>query len=145
MKPDILNNQILKHQLLKRQVPYFIAVGAAAGVTHMTVVAVLVELFGWQPLVSNVAAFCVAFCVSAMGHSRLTFPQPPEARLEACRRFALLAITSFTLNQTIYAYALDIFGEQLYLPILAVVVLVVAAFTFTMSRVWAFALREKPA
>jgi putative flippase GtrA len=140
-----LKPEILKSQLLRRQVPYFIAVGFAAGLTHMSVVALLVELFGWQPLVSNVAAFCVAFCVSSTGHSRLTFPQPPRQRLDACRRYAVLAITSFTLNQTIYAYALDLFGADLYLPILAVVVLAVAVFTFTMSRLWAFAQREKPA
>jgi putative flippase GtrA len=124
---------------------FFVAVGCAAGLTHMSVVALLVELFGWQPLASNAAAFCVAFGVSFNGHSRLTFPQPPEQRLEACRRFAILAITSFTLNQTIYAYALELFGARLYLPILAAVVLAVAVFTFTMSRIWAFALREKPA
>lgn len=111
----------------------------------MSVVALLVEAFGWLPTVSNVAAFCVAFFVSFNGHSRLTFPQPAEQRLEACRRYAILAITSFTLNQTIYSWALDLFGDQLYLPILAVVVLMVAVFTFTMSRIWAFALREKPA
>jgi putative flippase GtrA len=130
---------------LKRQVVFFVAVGCAAGLTHMSVVALLVELLGWQPLVSNVAAFCVAFCVSFNGHSRLTFPQPPAQRLEACRRYAILAITSFTLNQTLYAYALQMFGARLYLPILAVVVLAVAVFTFAMSRIWAFAPREKPA
>lgn len=124
---------------------YFIAVGCAAGLTHMTVVALLVEVFGWLPQISNVPAFCVAFCVSASGHSRLTFPQPPAQRAEACRRFAVLALSSFTVNQTMYAYALDLFGADLYLPILGVVVVVVAAFTFTMSRIWAFALREKPA
>lgn len=130
---------------MRRQVFYFVAVGCAAGLTHLSVVALLVEVFGWVPTISNVAAFCVAFCVSATGHSRLTFPQPAEQRAEAVRRFAILAITSFTLNQTMYSYALDLFGETLYLPILGVVVLAVAVFTFTMSRVWAFALREKPA
>jgi putative flippase GtrA len=130
---------------VKRQVGFFIAVGCAAGLTHMGVVALLVELFGWQPLASNVAAFCVAFWVSFGGHSRLTFPQPAEARAEACRRFILLAVTSFTINQTMYAYALSLFGPDLYLPILGMVVLAVAVFTFTMSRLWAFALRSKPA
>jgi putative flippase GtrA len=130
---------------LRRQVFFFIAVGSAAALTHMSVVVLLVELFGWQPLVSNVAAFCVAFGVSFNGHSRLTFPQPPAQRLEACRRYAILAITAFTLNQTLYAYALELFGTRLYLPILAVVVLAVAVFTFTMSRIWAFAPRENSA
>jgi putative flippase GtrA len=128
---------------LKRQVGFFIAVGCAAGLTHMSVVALLVELIGWQPLASNVVAFCVAFIVSFNGHCRLTFPQPPEARAEACRRYILLAVTSFTLNQTAYAWALHLFGPTYYLPILAVVVLVVAIFTFTMSRLWAFALRSR--
>lgn len=110
----------------------------------MSVVALLVEVLGWQPLASNVVAFCVAFIVSFNGHCRLTFPQPPEQRAEACRRFILLAVTSFTLNQTAYAYALHLFGPDLYLPLLAVVVLLVAVFTFTMSRLWAFALRSRP-
>jgi putative flippase GtrA len=130
---------------VKRQVVFFVAVGCAAGLTHMSVVALLVEAFGWKPLASNIAAFCVAFLVSFNGHSRFTFPQPPEARAEACRRFCLLAVTSFTLNQVLYSYGLNWFGTELYLPILAVVVLMVAVFTFTMSRLWAFALRDKAA
>jgi putative flippase GtrA len=130
---------------VKRQVGFFIAVGCAAGLTHMSVVALLVEAFGWKPLASNIVAFCVAFFVSFNGHSRFTFPQPPEARVEAMRRFCLIAITSFTLNQVLYAYGLNWFGAKLYLPILAVVVLMVAVFTFTMSRLWAFALRDKAA
>ncbi len=130
---------------MKRQIGCFIAVGCVAALTHMSVVAFLVEAFGWKPLISNVAAFCVAFLVSFNGHSRFTFPQPPEARAEAGRRYCLIAITAFTLNQVMYSYALNMFGTALYLPILAVVVLIVAVFTFTMSRFWAFALRKKPA
>ena len=87
----------------------------------------------------------MAFCVSFNGHSRFTWPQPAEQRAEACRRFIMLAMTSFSLNQLIYSYALVLFGPALYLPILAVVVLCVAVFTFTMSRYWAFALRNRAA
>jgi putative flippase GtrA len=130
---------------LKRQLFFFVAVGCCAAFTHMSVVVLLVEAFGWPAAVSNIAAFCVAFCVSFNGHARFTFPQPPEARAEACRRFIIIALTAFTLNQLTYTYALTLFGPELYLPILFVVLLCVAAFTFTMSRYWAFALRKQTA
>jgi putative flippase GtrA len=130
---------------LKRQLFFFVAVGCCAAFTHMSVVVLLVEVFGWPAAVSNIAAFCVAFCVSFNGHARFTFPQPPEARAEACRRFIIIALTAFTLNQLSYTYALTLFGPELYLPILFVVLLCVAAFTFTMSRYWAFALRKQTA
>lgn len=130
---------------MKRQIAFFIAVGCAAALTHMSVVVLLVELLGWHPAVSNIAGFGVAFCVSFNGHSRLTWPQPPELRAEACRRFMMLAMTSFSLNQLIYSYALVLFGPTFYLPILAAVVLCVAVFTFTMSRYWAFSLRNRAA
>lgn len=130
---------------MRRQIAFFIAVGCAAALTHLTVVVLLVELLGWHAALSNIAGFGVAFCVSFNGHSRLTWPQPPEQRAEACRRFILLAMTSFSLNQLIYSYALVLFGPALYLPILIVVVLCVAVFTFTMSRYWAFSLRRSAA
>jgi putative flippase GtrA len=130
---------------VRRQLFFFLVVGCAAAFTHMSVVVLLVEAFGWRAIVSNMAAFCVAFLVSFNGHSRLTFPQPADLRAEACRRFIIIALTGFVINQLTYAYALSIFGPRLYLPILFFVLLSVAAFTFTMSRCWAFALRSKPA
>jgi putative flippase GtrA len=130
---------------VKRQVFFFLAVGCAAAFTHMSVVVFLVEAFGWPAAMSNIAAFCVAFVVSFNGHSRLTFPQPSDLRAEACRRFIVIALTGFIVNQLTYSYALTLFGPRLYLPILFVVLPCVAVFTFTMSRCWAFALREKTA
>lgn len=140
-----LYNRFVAPHLLRRQLAAFVAVGAAAALTHMSVVVLLVELFGWHAAVANIAGFGVAFGVSFNGHARFTFPQPPEQRAEACRRFIIIAMTSFTFNQLIYTYALSIFGPVFYLPMLALVLLGVAAFTFTMSRFWAFALRSKAA
>lgn len=130
---------------MKRQIAAFIAVGSTAALTHMSVVVLLVELLDWHAAVSNIAGFGVAFSVSFNGHARYTFPQPAEQRAEACRRFILIAMTSFSLNQIIYTYALILFGPVFYIPLLAVVLLGVAVFTFTMSRYWAFALRSKAA
>ena len=57
-----------------RQIAIFIAVGSAAAVTHLTVVALVVELLHLKPLSANVIGFCVAFLVSFGGHARWTIP-----------------------------------------------------------------------
>jgi putative flippase GtrA len=125
-----------------RQIAIFIAVGSTAALTHLAVVASVVELFGLQPLAANVAGFCAGFFVSFSGHARWTFPIAPGRRAAARVRFFAVACTGFVLNQTAYAAALHLFGERYYLPVLAAVLLAVAAATFLLSKLWAFAQPE---
>ncbi len=122
-----------------RQIAIFIAVGCAAALTHLTVVAAVVEGFGLKPLAANVIGFCVAFFVSFAGHARWTFPLSPERFGAARRRFFAVAVTGFALNQTAYAEALHLFGARYYLLVLAAVILGVATATFLLSKLWAFA------
>ncbi len=122
-----------------RQIAIFIAVGSAAALTHLTVVAMVVEGFGLKPLAANVIGFCIAFFVSFSGHAHWTFPLSPERFAAARRRFFAVAVTGFALNQTAYAEALHLFGPRYYLPVLAAVLLGVAAATFLLSKLWAFA------
>jgi putative flippase GtrA len=122
-----------------RQIAIFIAVGCAAAVTHLSVVAAAVELLGLTPLAANVIGFGVAFFVSFGGHARWTFPIAPERFAAARSRFFAVALTGFILNQAAYAEALQLFGPRLYLPILAAVLLGVAVSTFLLSKLWAFA------
>lgn len=121
------------------QIAIFIAVGCAAAFTHLAVVAAAVETVALQPLAANVMGFCVAFLVSFGGHSRWTFPIDRRRLATARLRFFLVALSGFVVNQTAYAGALHIFGTAYYLPILAAVVLGVAAATFLLSKLWAFA------
>ena len=122
-----------------RQIAIFIAVGSAAALTHLMVVALVVELAGLQPLAANVIGFCVAFLVSFAGHARWTFPISPQRFAAARRRFFAVACTGFVLNQIAYAEALHLSGPRYYLLALAAVLIGVAAATFLLSKLWAFA------
>ena len=122
-----------------RQVAIFIAVGCAAAFTHLAVVAFVVELLALHPLAANAIGFSVAFLVSFGGHSRFTFPILPERYAQARMRFFAVAATGFVVNQAAYAEALHLFGPRFYLPILAAVLVGVAAATFLLSKLWAFA------
>ncbi|MFY9643135.1 MAG: GtrA family protein [Rhodomicrobium sp.] len=122
-----------------QQIAIYFAVGTAAAFTHLAVVAAVVELMALRPLAANVIGFCFAFFVSFRGHSRWTFPVDRERFSVARNRFFVVALTSFILNQTAYAQALQLTGPRYYLPVLAAVVLGVAVVTFLLSKLWAFA------
>ena len=122
-----------------RQIAIFIAVGSAAALTHLAVVALVVELLGLIPLAANVIGFCVAFLVSFAGHARWTFPLSPARYASARTRFFAVASTGFVLNQSAYAEALHLFGPRYYLPVLAAILIGVAIATFLLSKLWAFA------
>ena len=101
--------------------------------------ALLVSVAHMPPLLANVAGFLVAFFVSFGGHARWTFPTPSHERGSARRRFFVLALTSFLLNQASYAWALHWAGERWYLPALGFVLVGVSGVTFILANVWAFA------
>jgi len=122
-----------------RQIAIFIAVGCAAALTHLSVVALVVELFGLPPLGANVIGFGVAFFVSFAGHARFTFPVSPDRLASARLRFFGVAFAGFAINQAAYAELLRTFGPTYYLPMLAAVILGVAVATFLLSKLWAFA------
>ncbi len=122
-----------------RQIAIFIAVGSAAALIHLTVVAFVVELLHLKPLAANVMGFIVAFLVSFGGHARWTFPISPQRYTAARTRFFAVACTGFVLNQAAYAEALHLFGPRTYLPALAAVLIGVAIATFLLSKLWAFA------
>ncbi len=122
-----------------QQIAIFIAVGCAAAAVHFAVVLAAVETLALHPLAANAIAFGVAFVVSFGGHSRWTFPIGQEQHASARMRFFAVALTGFVINQTAYAWALHIFGKDYYQIILPPVILGVAAATFFLSKLWAFA------
>lgn len=122
---------------MKRQLFWFVGVGAAAAATHLGVVMALVEFLGWAPLLANVGGWAVAFGVSFSGHYRLTFSDSGAGLWAAARRFALLSFGGFAVNQAAYALALSLSGLN-YALLLAAVLVGVAVLTFVLSRWWAF-------
>ena len=74
-----------------RRVAWFIVVGCLAAAVHLGAVVLLVSGFGWQPLVANVVAWLLAFCVSFSGHWHLTFPHSGAPMVRDVRRAAPLS------------------------------------------------------
>lgn len=115
---------------------WFGAVGAAAAAVHFGIVWWLVGAHGWWPLAANVVAFAVAFGVSFAGHRLLTFAAQRAPLGQALRRFAVVACSSFALNELMYALLL--WAGWDYRLALLVVLLAVAVLTYVASRWWAF-------
>lgn len=117
---------------------FFLLVGALAALTHLAVVYLLVEFAAWLPAQANVAAFCVAFLVSYLGQRRYTFGgAAPWGR--SMVRWGMVSVVAFALNQLLFVQALQRLPGQPYLLLLAAVTLLVAALSFLLGKVWAFA------
>lgn len=123
--------------LLKKELFFFALVGISAMLLHLLLVWLLVSITHWQPLQANIIGFLGAVNISYLGHSLLTFDRVPLS-LRSFGKFFSVASLSFILNQVAYSYGLSWFGNTLYLPILAVVLILVAVFTFVFSKFWVF-------
>lgn len=126
----------------RREVVFFVAVGAAAAFTHWSVVRALVQAAALPPLAANVLGFAVAFGVSYLGHYRLSF-RSSAAHAQALPRFAAVALGGFVLNEALYALLLHVTALR-YDVALALVLLSVAGLTYLASRGWAFRDRRPP-
>lgn len=123
-----------------REVVAFGIVGITAFLVHFTVVAVTVPL-GVTPLLANVLGFLAAFAVSFAGHGRWSFPAEGRPVAPALRRFAVVAVSGFVLNES--AYAVLLHWTQLdYRVALFIVLCAVAGLTWLAGRYWAFAHRS---
>ncbi len=79
----------------------------------------------------------VAFIVSYNGHAALTFSQAQARGWATVARFFAVACGSFVANELLYAAALRWLPWN-YLASLALVLVLVAAGTFVLSKFWAF-------
>jgi len=119
-----------------RSLLWFGAVGASAAAVHFGVVVLAVKLLDLAPLLANVLGFMLAFCVSFVGHHRLSFAAQQASGRQALPRFALVALLGFASNELMYAVLLGLGVE--YRLALFLVLLAVAAMTWLLSRHWAF-------
>ena len=115
----------------------FVAVGCSAFGVHFSVVAASVPL-GAPPLLANVVAFVMAFGVSFIGHALWSFPATGRPVAPALRRFALVALGGFLINESVYALLLARTALD-YRVALFIVLAGVAGLTWVAGRFWAFA------
>jgi putative flippase GtrA len=109
---------------------------------HLGSVALVLVPLGLPPLVANIFAFLLAFQVSHLGHHRFTFSVADAPMARSRRRFFMVALSSFLVNEAMYALLLR-FTDLDYRVALAVVLIAVAALTFVSARQWAFASEEQ--
>jgi putative flippase GtrA len=121
----------------QRRILVFIAVGCAAALVHWMTVVMLVRHSGAAPLAANVAGWAVAFCVSFAGQAGLTFRDQAAPLARSARRFLLVSLGGFALNEASYALLLH-WSPLRYDLLLALVLVGVAALTYLLSRHWAF-------
>lgn len=123
---------------MSRELLWFGIVGVSAMLVHLGSVALVLVPLGLPPLVANVFGFLLAFQVSHIGHHRFTFSAADAPVTRSRRRFFLVALSSFFVNEALYALLLR-FTELDYRAALAIVLVAVAALTFVSARQWAFA------
>ncbi len=127
---------------MKRELFWFGVVGVTAMLVHLGSVSLLLVPLGLPPLVANVLGFLLAFQISHAGHRRLTFVAADAPVSQSRQRFFLVALSSFAINELLYA-ALLYFTDLDYRVALTIVLLAVAALTFFSARNWAFASEEQ--
>jgi putative flippase GtrA len=131
-------SQLLR--LLMQAVKFGI-VGIAATLTHVTAFVSIVQTTGAAPLRANSVAFGVAFIVSFLGHFWWTFKASAAAEISraaaALRRFLVVALIGFLLNTATVFLVVDVLALAYTYAVILMVTLVPAC-VFMMSRFWAF-------
>jgi len=114
---------------------WFVAVGAAAALTHAAVFGLTKPLV-W-PELANALGFGVAFFVSFTGHRRLSFRDAGTSVSQSLVRFAATALAGFAVNEAVFVLLLRVLHWPSW-PALIGALLVAAGQTFLLSRFWAF-------
>jgi putative flippase GtrA len=120
-----------------REFTVFTIVGTTAAGLNLAVVASTVP-FGVSPLFANVIGFLLAFALSFVGHARWSFPAAGRPIGLALRRFAVISVLGFGLNEACYAGALS-WTELDYRLALVAVVTSLGLLKLFASKHWAFA------
>ena len=118
------------------QVLRFGAVGAAASATHVAVALILIEQVGLPIMTANGLAFAVAVLLSYIGNHSWTFVRSGNHE-HHLPRFIAVSLAGFAVNQAIVFATVRLAGLPYIVGILVVIV-VVPALTFLLSRSWAF-------
>jgi putative flippase GtrA len=120
-----------------REFAAFTTVGTAAAGVNLAVVATTVPL-GVAPLLANLLGFCVSFVLGFIGHARWSFPAAGRPIGTALRRFAVLSVLGFGLNEAAYAGTLS-FTALDYRVALVAVIAGLGLLKLLASKHWAFA------
>ena len=117
----------------------FLGVGGLATITHYLAVLCLVYMLTLQPEAANVIGFLVAFTVSFFGHWRWTFKEQQAPFDRAMPAFAIVAVSMFLINATLFHLMLRNTQIRFEISLLFAQSLVLVL-TFLASKYWAFSM-----
>jgi putative flippase GtrA len=123
-----------------RSFSWFTFVGAVAGLVHYFVAIGMEASFSLAPAVANTIGFLCAFPVSYLGHQHFSFAARDTHHRQTLPRFLIVACSGFISNQILLLAALQLL-QLLHLPFwlaLGIVMIIVAALTYSSSHFWAF-------
>ena len=120
---------------LLSQMARFGAVGVVSTGVHLLVAWSAFQFFGTSPLTSNAVGFCAAFGTSYLGHFYWTFGQRTghPVRLP---KFLAVSGAGFLLTHLITLVVTA--SGQTFNTALLLILMIVPAATWTLSRFWAF-------
>lgn len=134
-----MNKLIQKYTPLFFQLTRFGIVGVTAAAVHFSVVIALVQFaLIKQPLYANAVGFFFAFQISYSGHRFWTFRDTRVAHRAALPKLLLVSLSGFLVNETLFYCLMTLLGLPYQLALL-VVLTVMPAITFTLSKLWVFA------
>lgn len=115
----------------------FALVGIVATGVHLSVAFTLAFIFNVNISAANIVAFLTAFLFSFSGHFYWTFPKTGVDRRTALRRFLVVAVFAFSVNNLLLVWLLrwNLVSEGWALVF---AVLVVPIASYTGARIWAF-------
>jgi len=122
------------------QLARFGVVGFSASIVNFVIVIFLVELFNMYPLLANLFAFFTAFIVSYVGHRYWTFAHKDHRFIKCMPKFFLTALLTLTVSEGLYYITLRY--KVSYEIGLLFVIGIVACLSFTLSKFWAFRVKE---
>lgn len=120
------------------QVLRFASVGAVATATHYGI-AVGAILMGVTTLSANAAGFACALVLGFLGHYHFTFRRSGSGAWQPLMRYCTLSLSSFAVAQGLLWGLVQLPWIPAPVAVLMVMVLVAAA-NYVLSRYWAFAL-----
>jgi len=109
-------------------------VGGLSTLTYITMVIALSKLTSLDPIAINTLAYVTGFTISATGHSLFSF-RLKSGYQQAVAKFFIVSMSGMLFSNAVIFIALKYFD----VPIAqALGVAVVPAYSFTLSRLWAF-------
>jgi putative flippase GtrA len=129
------------HRETVRQGGTFLVVGLAATAVHAAASLAARDLGHLVPMMATTVGYLCAVGVSYLGNARITFGRPVLHGAQFAR-FLVVSLIGFAANLAIT----HVLSDRLHWPFpatLGIIVVVIPALSFTASKVWAFAERER--